>query len=79
MRVTVEVEEGYVCTDIGEGHGLTVTCDRCGYYVEVLGVGEPSERAACALLRAGCPNNESNWYALPPLWVGEFPDETYWQ
>ncbi|GAA5070510.1 hypothetical protein N0B44_12510 [Roseibacterium beibuensis] len=61
-KVYASVEEDYVDTDFGNGLGLLVTCQKCGHTVEVLGVEEPSENAAFALLRESYPRAERNWY-----------------
>lgn len=62
MRVFVTVDEIELEGDYAPVDSLEVTCERCGYSVEVFGMSEASERAACAKLREECPEGESNFY-----------------
>ena len=62
MKVSVDIREEEVEGDHGSGDGLRVTCERCGHYVDVLGVSDRSASRAAVMLREECPEGETNFY-----------------
>jgi hypothetical protein len=81
MRISCDIDEDYVSTDIGDGEGVRATCRRCGAYTESLGTSENSVARCLVMLREECPMEENNfyvegrqltedqWAALSKLWA----------
>jgi hypothetical protein len=64
MRVKVDVDYADLDGDHGSVEGLRLTCDRCGYEVEVFGTSEASEQYGAVKLRDECPKGENNYYQV---------------
>jgi hypothetical protein len=62
MIVPVDISEEEVDGDYGSIPGLRLSCERCGYSVEVFGTQDTSARRGALMLREGCPNGENNYY-----------------
>lgn len=63
-KVNATVFETYLEGDYGDVPGIQVTCDRCGYEVEVFGTEENSKARAAIALRDGCPLDQRNFYEV---------------
>jgi hypothetical protein len=65
MKVQIETDEFYMTNDYGNDvPSLRVICSRCGYSVEVFGVGDLSVGKGALMLREECPEEENNYYIL---------------
>ena len=62
MRVSVSIYEEEVEGDYGYCDGLRLTCDKCGFSVEVGGTSDRSAARGATMLRDGCPEGENNYY-----------------
>jgi hypothetical protein len=65
INVKVTVNEITLDDDNGnEICGISVSCSRCGYQVEVFGTSERSVTRGCVMLREQCPQNQKNFYGI---------------
>lgn len=66
MKIQVDITENYFQGDHGgDVAGFTVTCSKCGHYVEVFGQGDYSASRGAIKLRDECPKYEDNCYVIP--------------
>ncbi len=63
-KIHCDVHEVDLDGDYGTVQGISVTCSRCGHYVEVYGTSDASYARAGVTLKEECPRRENNFYVV---------------